>query len=67
MWIERDKVDLDPKGRGPVGSDAWVWHWLTLALLVNRHVPDAFDDDLVSQELDRVWHEQKYRIPFYVE
>lgn len=68
MWTEQRRADLNPKSfRGPRGSDAWCFHWLRIGMLINAHVPDYFDDDLVSQQLQRVWNEQSGMLPFRVE
>jgi hypothetical protein len=68
-WIERERVNLDPMRpvRGRCGSDSWRWHWLTLALLTNRHVPDCMPDEVVSKHLAKVWKEQRHLIPFDME
>ncbi len=69
MWTPEHIVELDKMRdvRGPRGTSEWAWHWLCLGLLINRHCPEAFDDDVVERELHRVWNEQCGDIPFLVE
>lgn len=40
--------------RMPYESDLWIWSRYALTLEINRHVPDAFPDDLVSEHLQHV-------------
>lgn len=52
----------------PLGAHIGVWDSdiydvLTLSLIINRHVPDCFDDDDVSVELDRVIRSHGHLIP----
>jgi hypothetical protein len=37
-------------------TDEKIWNELSLALIINRHCAEYIDDDVVSQELWRVWH-----------
>ena len=39
-------------------TDQEIFEQMALYLVINRSVPDCFDDDLVSSELWRVWNEQ---------
>lgn len=41
------------------------WRILSLYLLINRHCPDCFDDDEVSQHLRHVWTTQKHLLPHW--
>jgi len=68
-WTSEHVVKLDKMRdvRGRYGSDSWRWHWLTLALLTNRHVGEHVEDSEVSRHLAKVWKEQRHLIPFDVE
>ena len=68
-WTNERHVELDPMRpvRGRHHSDSWVWHWLSLGLLVNRHVPEFIDDSVISEHLHHVWDTQCNDIPFLVE
>lgn len=52
----------------PFGSaaryEAMIWRELALGLVINRRVPEYFDDDTVSQELRRVW--ATYWLPWQI-
>jgi hypothetical protein len=52
----------------PFGSawryEAMIWRELALGLVINRRVPEYFDDDTVSQELRRVWRD--YWLPWEI-
>jgi hypothetical protein len=50
--------------RGPRGSDQWLFWWMSLGLLINRHVPDCIPDEVVSQHLDHVFRTQEHLMPF---
>lgn len=65
-WTNEQCVTLDAMSsvRGPKGSDQWVFHWLALGLLINRHVPSFVDDDTVSEHLHHVWDTQRNDLPF---
>lgn len=45
-------------------TDEFIWNELSLGLIINRHCSEAWDDDLVSQELWRVW--RATRLPWEI-
>jgi len=61
MWTSEHIVNVDN-----LPSGARKWWLMSLAMLINRHCPDYFDDDLIESELHRVWAEQKDQIPFAI-
>lgn len=44
-------------------DDFRKWWVLSLYGLINRHCADWVPDELMSQELRRVWEEQKHLLP----
>ncbi len=58
-WSNISGANLSLTGRGFTGlKDQDIYERMALYLIVNRHVADFMDDDLVSAELWRVWETQ---------
>jgi hypothetical protein len=51
-WREGSTIALPPHMSR--GTDEWIWWQYSLFLLINRHCPDFFDDDVVSEHLQHV-------------
>ncbi len=47
-------------------TDLEIYQVLTMSLLINRSVPDYFDDEVVSQHLHRIIQTHRHLIPFWV-
>ncbi len=66
QWVEQQRVDLDFTSRierEHRSSDIYKWWVLSLYGLINRHCADWVPDELMSQELARVWEQQKHLLP----
>jgi len=66
-WINETRVEMPENFRGQPTSDRYLWWYLSLGLLINRHIPDCIPDDVASEHLDRVWREQRHMLPFPLE
>ena len=62
-WSVATTVELPP--RLEPETDEWIWSRYALALLINRHCSEAFDDDTISDALQNV--RSRIPLPYYFE